>query len=52
MITFNQKNEQADQDDGQQNRGFEMLGYALIYCAALLAFPVGCTLTVIASWLP
>jgi len=52
MITFNQKNEQADPDDDQQDRGFEMLGYVFIYAIVLLAFPVGCTLTVIASWLP
>ena len=52
MITSRQQNEQADPDDGQPDRGFEMLGYALICCATLLAFPVGCTISVIASWLP
>jgi len=52
MITFNPKNEQADPNDGEPDRGFEMLGFVCIYAIVLLAFPVGCTLTVIASWLP
>ena len=46
MTTSHQDNEQ-DEDHGP-----EMLGYALIYCVILLAFPVGCAVTVMLSWLP
>ena len=42
MITFNPKNESADEDDGQPDRGFEMLGRLLILLAFVGAYVAGC----------
>ena len=37
MITFNPQNEQADPDDGQEDHGFEMLGWMIGYAVCVLA---------------
>lgn len=52
MITFDPKSESADPDDGQENHGFDMLGYVLIFTAVVLAWPIGLLIARIASWLP
>lgn len=52
MITFDPQNESADPDDGQEDHGFEMLGYVLIGSAIVLAFPIGLLIARIASCLP
>ncbi len=52
MTTLHPQSEQADPDDGQPDRAFQMLGFVLVYATVLLAFPVGCTLSLIASSLP
>ena len=45
MMRLRQRNEQDD------NHGPEMLAYVMIYCAAVLAWPAGYMIVVIASWL-
>ena len=39
------------QSEQEEDHGPEMLGYVLIYCAVVLAWPACYMISVIASWL-